>query len=242
PQSGGICSQVSCRTGRGSQDACTTLIQEPDELSNRLLIKSKCDDTDQKITSSKYALAWLYIPDHVQNMKRHPGSALAELSTTAVKKLPLNSEKYFNIFEWLQLFDFNIIVILIIMIVVATINMIVALLVIILERTQMIGILKSLGTTNWSIRKVFLYNAGYIILRGLFWGNLIGIALVLLQQQFGIVKLNPQNYYVTEAPVYFNLGYILLLNAGTLLISLLVLMVPSYVVTRISPVRAIRFE
>ncbi len=151
-------------------------------------------------------------------------------------------EKYYYIFDWLKLFDFNIIVILVVMIVVATINMVVALLVIILERTQMVGILKSLGTTNWSVRKVFLYNAGYIILRGLAWGNAIGIALILLQQQFGIIRLNPENYYVTVAPVYFNIGYILLLNVGTLLISLLVLIVPSYIITRISPVRAIRFE
>lgn len=151
-------------------------------------------------------------------------------------------EKYYYIFDWLKLFDFNIIVILVVMIAVATINMIVALLVLILERTQMIGILKSIGAANWSVRKVFLYNAAYLIARGLFWGNLIGLGLVLVQQQFGVVKLNPQNYYVTEAPVYFSFGYIALLNLGTMLICLLVLLVPSYIITKISPVRAIRFE
>ncbi|RZJ66507.1 MAG: ABC transporter permease [Flavobacterium sp.] len=151
-------------------------------------------------------------------------------------------EKYYYIFDWLKLFDFNIIVILVVMIAVATINMVVALLVLILERTQMIGILKSIGAANWSVRKVFLYNAAYLIARGLFWGNLIGLGLVFLQQQFGLVKLNPQNYYVTEAPVYFSFGYILLLNAGTMLICLIVLLVPSYIITKISPVRAIRFE
>ncbi|MBD3583237.1 ABC transporter permease [Flavobacterium selenitireducens] len=151
-------------------------------------------------------------------------------------------EKYYYIFDWLQLFDFNILVILVVMILVATINMVVALLVIILERTQMIGILKSLGTTNWSVRKVFLYNASYIIVRGLLWGNTIGILLVVLQQQFGLIKLNPENYYVSVAPVYFSFGYILLLNLGTMLICLLVLLLPSYIITKISPVRAIRFD
>ena len=151
-------------------------------------------------------------------------------------------DKYFYIFEWLQLFDFNIIVILIIMIVVATINMAVALLVLILERTQMIGILKALGASNWNIRKIFLFNAFHIILRGLFWGNLIAISLIVLQQQFGIITLNPENYYVTVAPVDFNWLYFLLINVGTVLISLLVLLIPSFIVTRISPIKAIRFD
>jgi len=151
-------------------------------------------------------------------------------------------EKYFNIFEWLKLFDFNILVILIIMIVVATINMVVALLVLILERTQMIGILKAIGANNWTIRKIFLYNASYLIFRGLLWGNLIGIGLLLVQKYFGVIKLNPENYYVTEAPVALNLFPILALNAGTVLVCLLVLIIPSYIITKISPVKAIRFD
>lgn len=151
-------------------------------------------------------------------------------------------EKYYYIFEWLQLFDFNIIVILVVMIVVATINMVVALLVLILERTQMIGILKALGANNWAVRKIFLYNAFNLILRGLFWGNLIGIGLILIQQYFGIIKLNPENYYVNEAPVYLNWMYIVLLNFGTIIICLVVLLIPSYIITKISPVKAIRFN
>lgn len=151
-------------------------------------------------------------------------------------------EKYYYIFEWLQLFDFNILVILIVMIAVATINMVVALLVLILERTQMIGILKSIGANNWSVRKVFLYNALYLILRGLFWGNFIGIGLILIQQYTGLIQLNPENYYVNEAPVYLNCFYVLALNFGTVLVCLLVLLIPSYIITRISPVKAIRFE
>lgn len=151
-------------------------------------------------------------------------------------------EKYSYIFEWLQLFDFNIIVILAVMILVATINMVVALLVLILERTQMIGILKALGANNWSVRKIFLYNAFYLIVRGLLWGNLIGISLLLIQQQFGVIQLNPENYYVNQAPVYLNWGYILLLNLLTVTVCFLVLLIPSYIITKISPVKAIRFD
>lgn len=151
-------------------------------------------------------------------------------------------EKYSYIFDWLQLFDFNIVVILGVMILVATINMVVALLVLILERTQMIGILKSLGSNNWSVRKIFLYNAFYLIIRGLFWGNLIGIAILLIQQQFGIVQLNPENYYVNQAPVYLNWGYIILLNLLTIIVCFVVLLIPSYIITKISPVKAIRFD
>ncbi|MGO4771685.1 ABC transporter permease [Flavobacterium sp. W22_SRS_FK3] len=151
-------------------------------------------------------------------------------------------EKYSYIFDWLQLFDFNIIVILAVMILVATINMVVALLVLILERTQMIGILKALGANNWIVRKIFLYNAFYLIIRGLFWGNLIGISILLIQHQFGIVQLNPENYYVNQAPVYINWFYVLLLNLMTIVICFVVLLIPSYIITKISPVKAIRFD
>lgn len=147
-----------------------------------------------------------------------------------------------SIFEWLALFDFNIGLIIGIMIIVAGINMITALLVLILERTQMIGMLKAMGSTDWSVRKIFLYNAGYLIVKGLFWGNLIGIGLLLLQKYFKLIPLNPETYYVTEAPVYLHLGYILLINAGTLLLCLIMLLLPSYIITKITPSKAIRFE
>lgn len=151
-------------------------------------------------------------------------------------------QKYSYIFEWLQLFDFNIVVILIVMILVATINMVVALLVLILERTQMIGIMKAIGANNWSIRKMFLYNASYLICRGLLWGNLIGVAILLIQKYFGVVELNPENYYVNEAPVYINVFYILLLNVLTVGVCFVVLLIPSYIITKITPVKAIRFD
>ncbi|WP_396194833.1 ABC transporter permease [Flavobacterium sp.] len=151
-------------------------------------------------------------------------------------------DKYYYIFEWLKLFDVNIVVILIVMIAVSTINMVVALLVLILERTQMIGILKSLGANNWSIRKIFLYNAAYLIGRGLLWGNIVGFTLLLLQKYFGIIKLNPESYYVNEAPVDINLSSMLLLNVGTVVVCLLVLLIPSYIITKITPSKSIRFE
>lgn len=151
-------------------------------------------------------------------------------------------EKYYSIFEWLKLFDFNIIIILIVMIIVATINMIVALLVLILERTQMIGILKALGANNWNIRKIFLYNASYLVIRGLLIGNIIAVGLLLAQKYFGFIKLNPENYYVNVAPVDINPIHIIVLNLGTILICFIVLLIPSYIITKISPVKAIRFD
>ncbi|KAA1243841.1 ABC transporter permease [Aquimarina sp. RZ0] len=150
--------------------------------------------------------------------------------------------KYGSTFEWLKLFDLNIIGIIAIIILVAGINMITALLVLILERTQMIGILKSLGTSDWSIRKVFLYNAGYLILVGLFFGNVIGIGLLFAQKYYGIIGLNPATYYVSTAPVYIHVGYIFTLNIGTMLLCLIMLLIPSYVVAKISPSKAIRFQ
>lgn len=152
------------------------------------------------------------------------------------------SESYYSIFEWIKIFDKNIYGIIGIMILVAGINMITALLVLILERTQMIGILKALGSNNWSIRKLFLYNAGYLILLGLAWGNLLGLGLLFAQKYFKLFPLDPSVYYVTEAPVYINFAYILGLNIGTLVLCLLMLLVPSYIITKISPVKAIRFE
>lgn len=152
------------------------------------------------------------------------------------------AEKYFSIFEWLKLFDFNILVILIIMIAVATINMVVALLVLILERTQLIGMLKALGANNWSVRKIFLYNAAHLISRGLLWGNGIAILLLIIQKKFQIIKLNPESYYVSSVPIDINFFYIFLLNIGTILICLLILLIPSYLITKITPIKALNFN
>jgi len=151
--------------------------------------------------------------------------------------------KYYQIFEWIGLFDFNIALIIGIMIIVGGINMITALLVLILERTQMIGILKALGSPNWSIRKVFLYNAAYLVTVGLLWGNLLGLGLIWLQDRYRIFKFpNPREYYIDYIPVHIDIWTILLLNIGVLILCLLMLLLPSYIITKITPVKAIKFE
>jgi lipoprotein-releasing system permease protein len=149
---------------------------------------------------------------------------------------------YPQIFDWLDLQDINVLIILVLMVVVSGITMISTLLILILERTTMIGILKSLGMTNGSIRRVFLINAAYIIGQGLFWGNLVGTTLCIVQQKYGIVTLPQESYYVSVVPVNLDLFNILLLNAGTVVVCLAMLLVPSYVTSRISPVREIRFS
>lgn len=151
-------------------------------------------------------------------------------------------QKYPNIFEWLSMFDMNIAIIISLMILVAGINMITALLVLILERTPMIGILKALGATNWTIRKIFLINAGYLIIKGIFFGNLIGLGILLIQKYLKPIKLDPASYYVTEVPVYLDFSYIAFVNLGTLILCLLFLIIPSIIVTKISPVKAIKFD
>ena len=146
------------------------------------------------------------------------------------------------IFEWLKLQDINETTIHILMILVALINMITVLLILILERTQMIGILKSIGMNNWQIRKIFLYNAGYIIFYGLLIGNSVGLGIAWLQHKFGFITLDEANYYLDKAPVDINLITVLWLNVGTFLITVIFLVLPTMVVTRISPVRALRFD
>ncbi len=150
--------------------------------------------------------------------------------------------KFPLLFEWISLFDSNIIAIIFLMLLVSGFNMITVLLVLILERTQMIGILKALGDTNWNIRKIFLYQATYLILNGLFWGNFIGLGLLFAQKYFALIKLDPETYYVSQAPVYIDFWTILFLNIGVIVLSYALLLIPSYFVTKISPARAIKFE
>ena len=150
-------------------------------------------------------------------------------------------EKYTQIFDWLNLQDLNVVVLIILMLVVAGFNMISGLLILILERTNMIGILKGLGTTNLSIRKIFLYQSAYLTLIGLAWGNLIGLALCLAQKHFNLIPLDPSSYYLDTVPINLNLLHILLLNLGTMLITFLFLLLPSMIIARISPDKSIRF-
>lgn len=147
-----------------------------------------------------------------------------------------------NIFEWLALQDNNVLVILGLMTIVAIINMITALLILILERTNMIGILKALGANNWTIRKIFLYNAALIIGWGIFWGNFIGLGLCLIQRFTGIITIPEESYYISTVPVDINVGLILTINLITLSICLVCMILPTYLVSTIHPIEAIRFK
>lgn len=151
-------------------------------------------------------------------------------------------DKFPSIFEWLELQDYNEVVILALMLAVAIINMITALLVLVLERTNMIGILKALGAANRRIRQVFIYHAAVITLLGMFWGNLIGLGFCYLQDKFRFIRLNEADYYLSYAPVKVNWLAVAGINIGTLVITILFLILPSVVVSSITPVRAIRFK
>ena len=151
-------------------------------------------------------------------------------------------ETYPTIFTWLELLDINVWIILVLMVCVAGFTMISGLLIIILERTQMIGILKALGTRNKTIRHTFLWFSVFIIGQGMLWGNILGIGIVLLQQQTGFVSLDPQVYYVSEAPMELNLPLIALLDLVTLLVCVFVLIAPSYLVSHIHPAKSMRYE
>lgn len=147
-----------------------------------------------------------------------------------------------QIFSWLDLLDMNVWVILLLMLAVAGFNMISGLLILILEKTNMIGILKSYGAKNWSIRKIFLYESIFLIGKGMFWGNLIGLLVCFIQYQFKIIPLDPVSYYTATVPITFNWLYIILLNVGTLIVSILMLIGPSYLITKISPASIMRYE
>ena len=151
-------------------------------------------------------------------------------------------QKYPVIFEWIKIFDKNTYGIIIMMIIVGVINMVTALLVLILERTQMIGILKAMGSRSWSVQKIFIYTASFLALTGLILGNAIGLSLLLIQKYLSPIQLDPSIYYVTKAPISIDLPTILILNIFTFLICLATLIIPSYLIARISPVKAIQFD
>ncbi len=147
-----------------------------------------------------------------------------------------------EIFNWLEMLDLNTAIIIVLMILISVINMTSALLILIMERISMIGILRAMGATSWMVQKVFLVQAVYIIGIGMVAGNILGIGTALLQREFGFLKLDPENYYVSEVPVLINTEHILLLNAGTLVICVLLLLIPSLTVNQIQPAKAIRFD
>lgn len=172
----------------------------------------------------------------IEKVNRHTDSNGEILTSHTVQ------ETYPQVFSWLSLLDINVWIILVLMVCVAGFTMISGLLIIILERTQMIGLLKSLGARNKSVRHTFLWFSTFIIGQGMLWGNLIGIGLILLQQHTGFIKLDPANYYVTTAPMELNIPIILLLNVATLLVTLFVLIAPSFLISRIHPARSMRYE
>ncbi len=166
---------------------------------------------------------------------------IANLLPPEIKIMSIK-ELYPAIFEWLALLDVNTKVILVLMLVVATINMISALLIMILERTNMIGLLKALGQNNWGVRKIFMYNAFYLIGLGMLLGNIIGLGLGFFQQQTHFLSLDAATYYMSFVPIEINFLDVILINAGTLLVCFLVLLVPSMLVSKISPIKAIAFK
>lgn len=180
---------------------------------------------------------------------------LDDVERTVIAKVNRTTDHYGNtfasktikevspqIFSWLSLLDLNVWIILAIMMCVAAVTMISGLLIIILERTQMIGLLKALGAGNATVRHTFMWFSAFIIGRGLLWGNLVGLGLVALQYVTGLVKLDPVTYYVSTVPVEVNLLYVVLLNIGTLIISLFVLIAPSYLISHIHPAKTMSYE
>lgn len=170
------------------------------------------------------------------------------VSSSIYQKLPSDidvieiTRQYATIFQWISLFDFNILIIIIVMIVVGVINMSTALLVLILERSSMIGLFKSLGVNNNMIQKIFLYNGVAIMSQGLLWGNLVGVLFFLTQKHLGWIRLDPETYYVNVAPVSLNFGDFILLNLGFLVVSSLLLWIPSSIISNINPARVLRFR
>lgn len=152
------------------------------------------------------------------------------------------TSKYPQIFDWLNLLDMNVWIILGLIILVAGFNMVSGLLILILERITMIGVLKAVGFRNWSIRKVFIYISSFLIIKGMFWGNIAGIAFCLIQSKYGIFKLDPGSYYLDTVPVNLKITHLLMLNVGTIVLTLLMLLVPSWYVAKIEPDKAIRFD
>lgn len=151
-------------------------------------------------------------------------------------------DKYYSIFDWIKLFDKNMIAIIIIMIIVASINIITVLIVLILERTNMIGVLKSLGSTNTSLRKFFIYNSLYIVSLGLLIGNSVGLILIYLQKKYELISLDSEIYYVSSVPMHYDLYYIIGLNILTFFICFLVIILPSSLISNISPTKAVKYQ
>jgi lipoprotein-releasing system permease protein len=182
---------------------------------------------------SKLDISLNQVTGHVISYSKEPGSTLRTLSIR---------QKYPQIFDWLSILDMNVWIILILMVMVAGFNMISALLVLVLERSRMIGTLKALGSSDKSIRKIFLYLSGFLISRGMFWGNVIGITILLIQKHFKLISLDAASYYMDYVPVHFSILHILLLNAGALTVTMLMMLIPGIFISRIAPDKTLRFD
>ena len=147
-----------------------------------------------------------------------------------------------QIFDWLSLINMNVWVILILIILVAGFNMVSGLLILILDKTRLIGLMKALGCRNLSLRRLFLYVSAGLIARGMIWGNLFAFLLAGLQYHYHIIKLDPVSYYMSTVPMNFNMGYVLLLNVGVIFVTILMLVVPTMLISRIDPIKSITFE
>ena len=197
---------------------------EKDEVSGLELLVDDYDKLDQIAEDLYFNL--------VEKQDRHGNTYF----TRSIKEMnPM-------IFNWLDVLDVNVVVILILIFAVAGFTMISGLLIIILERTNMIGILKALGENNVSIRKIFLYISFFLIGKGMLWGNVVGIAICLIQSHFRIIKLDPSIYYLDAVPIDLSIVSLILLNIGTLCASMLMMLGPSYLITKIDPAKSIRFE
>ena len=147
-----------------------------------------------------------------------------------------------TVFSWLDLQNINAIIVIALMVLVAGINMITSLLIIILERTNMIGLLKALGAQSNSIQKIFIYNSFYLLAKGVLWGNFIGLSIALIQKKFELIKLDQQSYYISSIPIQLHFNDLILLNIGTIICCLLMMILPSFLATKISPIKAIKFN
>ena len=198
---------------------------------------------------------------HVQNLNKWDSTTVGgfelfvkdveDIDTPAAQvaqNIPYNllsesaSSSFAQINEWITIFDKNIVIIVVIMLFVVIINMVMVLLILILERTQSIGLLKAFGATNWKVRTLFINYAIFIMLPGLVAGNVIGIGLLLIQKYFKVIKLPAENYYISVAPVYLDFGTIAMLNIGAIIICAIVLLLPSYMIAKITPSKAINFR
>ena len=223
-----------------------------DEIGNhfKILAKGKsieCQQIDGKGTSSQFVGGfevnvdkWEDLPEIVGKLKKRfnliPTVNNEQLSVKSI----IDTES--DIFIWLGFLDLNVLIIIILMLLIGIINMGSALLVLILVRTNFIGIFKAMGANNWTIRKIFLYQAGFLILKGMIIGNVIGLLLCGIQYYFGIISLNPEVYYLNKVPIELSLSTWFFLNIGTLIVCLSALLIPSFVITKIQPIKAIRFN